>query len=115
MAILKAFSILDSKAAAYGRPMFFPTDAMAVRSLADAVADEKSDLARHAPDFSMYCVGSFDEASGQLTSLSAPVYVAKCLDFVPASYVAPPAAPVNGAAPAAPGRPGILDRVFGGR
>lgn len=93
MAILKAFSILDAKASAYGRPMFFPTDAMVVRSLADAVSDTKSDLCRHAADFSMYEVGSFDEASGQLTPLQAPKYLAKCLDFVP---VAEPLRAVEG-------------------
>lgn len=65
---IKMFAIYDSQAACYRSPMFFKTDGLAVRAFSDAVQDknEQNELHRHAGDFSLRHVGSFDDATGEI-------------------------------------------------
>jgi hypothetical protein len=65
----KVFSVLDTKLATFGRPWFHMTDASAIREFSDAVNDGsnvQNQWYRHPEDFSLYCVGSFDDQSGEL-------------------------------------------------
>lgn len=59
-------SVKDTAAQAYGRPVFVPTVAVAVRSFKEEVNREGStdDLARHPGDFELYEIGTFDDSTG---------------------------------------------------
>lgn len=67
--ILKAFSILDNKADAFAPPFFFATTGQAVRAFKDLCNNPDSNPYRHPQDFRLYCIGSFDDAKGELYSL----------------------------------------------
>ena len=59
-------SVKDTAAAAFGRPIFVPTAAVAIRSFRDEVnrKDSTDDMARHPDDFELYQIGVFDDSTG---------------------------------------------------
>lgn len=87
--MLLAFAIYDAAAAAYLSPMFLDTKGMAIRSFADAVNQEDSAFGRHAADYTLFHIGSFDQRTGQLEACT-PDSLGNALQFV----VLPSSAPV---------------------
>lgn len=66
---LNVYSVFDSKLATFGRPWYELTDASAIRVFSDAVNDgsnPQNQWYKHPEDFSLYCLGSFDDESGSL-------------------------------------------------
>lgn len=72
---LKSFAIYDVKAALYLQPMFFRRRQEAERSFALAANNPESDFFKYAEDYSLFELGTYDEASGIMTSLVAPLLV----------------------------------------
>lgn len=64
--ILNAYSIYDSKALSYSPPFYAVAHGQACRNVMDAAADPNTSLARHPADYQLFCVGRFDDQSGQL-------------------------------------------------
>lgn len=79
---LLVMSVFDEKATVYGTPIFVPNRGVAVRSFSDAVQESGSQFAKHAGDYKLYCLGEFDNVSGELIKLSAPEFVCHAVDFV---------------------------------
>jgi hypothetical protein len=75
-------SVKDTAAQAFGRPVFVPTTAVAVRSFRDEVnrKDSTDDMAKHPDDFELYEIGSFDDSVGVITS-HEPRLVARAKDL----------------------------------
>lgn len=69
------FSVYDSKAEMYLNPIFAPTEAAAVRSLAAAVADRNHDFHRFAEDYSLFLVGEWSPHDGSLKPIPPRVVV----------------------------------------
>lgn len=61
-----AFSIYDDKAQVYSRPFYAITIGEAIRTFTDAVNQKDSPYNRHPDDYTLYSVGSFDDALGEL-------------------------------------------------
>lgn len=78
---LFAFAVFDAKAEAYMRPFFAEAIGMAVRSFADAVADESSPMGKHPEDYTLFKVGSFDQLSGLFEQDQVPVPMGTALSF----------------------------------
>ena len=64
--MLKMCSIRDVKAEAWLTPMFFQANAQAIRSFGDAVGDRNSEFGKHPEDYNLYCLGSFDDQTGEV-------------------------------------------------
>lgn len=64
--ILQAFCVLDTKTGIHHAPFFFPHVGAAVRAFKDLAGDMSTTIGRHPADFSLICVGLFDDQSGQL-------------------------------------------------
>lgn len=80
---LNVYSMFDSKAAVYGNPMFFVNDATAVRTLTRAVNDQRSELFYNAEDYTLNCIGEFDDNTAFINSFPPrPVIVASALKTV---------------------------------
>lgn len=62
----RLYTIYDRKALAYHQPYYAITDAVAVRTFADAVADPNAIFGRHPNDYVLYYAGDFDDSNGQL-------------------------------------------------
>lgn len=60
------YSLFDSKAAVYGTPLFAVNDAMAIRSFKRLVNDPNTMVNSSPEDFSLYKIGTFDDAVGVL-------------------------------------------------
>lgn len=65
-----AYSVYDNKALVYGTPFFAPTDGAAVRLFQELANDLNTTVGRHPNDFSLFCVGSFDDQHAVLTGVS---------------------------------------------
>lgn len=78
-------SVKDTAAQAFGRPVFVPAIAVAVRSFRDEVNKPGSseDLARHPEDFELYELGSFDDSTGVI-SVVGPSLVVRAKDLIDA-------------------------------
>lgn len=78
---LEIFSVYDSAVQGFMQPFFAPSRGSAIRSLTDAVNDPKHDMSRHAKDYTLFYMGSFDD-SGGLFDTAPPEAVITCLDLI---------------------------------
>ncbi|QCQ84952.1 nonstructural protein [Blackfly microvirus SF02] len=58
------FSVFDAAVNAYLQPFFVRSKGEAIRSFQDAVNDPKSQFNIHYTDYSLFLLGSYDDASG---------------------------------------------------
>jgi len=58
------YSIHDSKAGCFSRPWYALNDAVAIRSIQQLVNDPSTEICRHAADFSLFRLGTFDDNDG---------------------------------------------------
>lgn len=65
-----AYSVYDNKALVYGLPFFGVTDGFAVRAFTELANDLNTTVGRHPSDFSLFCVGSYEDQTGALVPLS---------------------------------------------
>lgn len=79
---MKAFSVFDKKASAYGVPFFEKNAGMALRSFEQLVGDDRSLVYKYPEDFALYQLADFDDNSGLLVSNENPVHVANATEFV---------------------------------
>lgn len=80
--ITKAFSIFDVKADAFSPPFFAPTNGFAIRQFTDLANDRQSTVSRHPGDFKLMCVGSFNDMTGYLDTVSPPESLGFASDFL---------------------------------
>lgn len=64
--ITKVFSIFDVKADAFNTPFFAPSNGIAIRQFSDLANDPQSTVNRHAADFKLVCIGSYNDQLGLL-------------------------------------------------
>lgn len=61
-------SLRDSKAEVFLPPFFVPTVGVAYRQLQDELKRPDSELAKHAGDYSLYQVGTWDDETGEVVA-----------------------------------------------
>lgn len=79
--LLHMFTVFDVKAKAYLPPFFMPQVGQAVRSFGDAVSDETHAFHKHPEDYTLFIVGSFDDASGVVKVEGALQVVARAIEL----------------------------------
>lgn len=72
--MLGIYVIKDARSG-FMTPTFDINDAIAARNFEHAVMNSDSVLFSHAKDFSLYCLGQYDPASGQITPFDTPQFV----------------------------------------
>lgn len=83
MTTLRAYSIFDVKIRAYSPPFYAVNDGMAGRMLTDLVNDPTTSIGRHPRDFSLFCLGVFDDSTGALEGFTPRVFVAEAASLLP--------------------------------
>jgi hypothetical protein len=69
MAQLKAYSIFDKKLGTYGFPFHSKSDPMAIAEICEVMEKHKDAVIyTNAEDFSVYCVGTYDDHSSVFES-----------------------------------------------
>lgn len=84
MSVSKAYTLHDVKALTYSPPFYQTNHALAVRMCKDLVADINTTVGRHPADYKLYCVGTFDDATGKLEPLNIIEHVTDIISLVPA-------------------------------
>lgn len=82
---LIACAVFDSAVNAFMRPFFVPHQGHALRSFTDeinGVSGEKGPLAQHPDDYTLYCVGTFEEETGVFEQETAPQVLVRGKDIV---------------------------------
>lgn len=75
-------SLFDKKSRVYKNPFFVANTEVAVRSLGGAVnAKEPSDLTQFPEDFSLHQIGTFDDETGVITPIGAPVHICNAIQL----------------------------------
>lgn len=75
------FSIYDSKAEFYLPLVLFNSKGESLRNFADAVNNPDTMLSKHAADFTLFEVGSFDNTTGEIALLETKINLGNALEF----------------------------------
>lgn len=67
------FTIYDQKAAAYIPPFFMHTSGMAARIFTDMVNDEQHQFSKHPEDYTLFKLGSFNDANAEIILEHTPI------------------------------------------
>lgn len=76
--ITRLYAIYDRKAVVYHQPFYAITDAVAVRTVSDVVADPNAPFGRHPNDYVVYMVGTYDDQNGVVTPQNPLKHVIDC-------------------------------------
>lgn len=79
---LKIYAIYDSKTEAHATPFFMQAHGQAIRAFTDVVNDPSTNINRHPADFTLFCLGEWDDNSGKFSPLDAKVNLGCALDFL---------------------------------
>lgn len=72
MSIQLVFSVFDSKAQAFLKPIFAPTRGVCVRMFIAAVNDAEHEFHKFSSDYTLFELAEFDEATGKFVSKATP-------------------------------------------
>ena len=75
--ILRAYSVYDETAENYGVPFFAQSDAVATRSFSRLTLDHHSMVSSNPEDFTLYCIGDFDDDIAKLTAFDNPILIVR--------------------------------------
>lgn len=64
---MNIYSIRDNQVDAFAHPFFSPTHGAALRAFADHVNEKGTPANKHPADYSLYYLGTFEEADGTIT------------------------------------------------
>lgn len=79
--IHKIYSIYDSKAEAYLQPFFMIAKGSALRAITDLANDPSHAFCKHAEDYSLFELGSFDDGKAFFQLHDAPVSMGVLIEF----------------------------------
>lgn len=77
--ISKVFVIYDSKAEAYLPPFFMKSKGEAIRAVTAVANDGSSNFSKYAADFTLFELGTFDDADGEFSMYPAGKQSIACL------------------------------------
>lgn len=80
--LLNAYSVYDVKSLTYSPPFFQPAHGSAARMFSDLANDANTSVGRHPADYSLFCLGLFDDQTGKLLALDQREHIADAVSFV---------------------------------
>lgn len=82
MAEKKVFCVFDTKAELFGPPFFVNREGEAVRMFKDAANDPNTMVGKHPTDYRLYCIGIWDDESGQFENRVPHTSMGFGIDYV---------------------------------
>lgn len=64
---MQIYALRDTKVAAFLAPFTAPNNEVAKRLVIDAMDNPESVISKHPEDFNLFCLGHFDEQTGEIT------------------------------------------------
>lgn len=80
--LMKVFSVYDSAAGAYLQPFFMASRGQAIRAFTDLVNDVSHSFSKHADDYTLFELGTYDDASGKIASHETPQSLGVAIEYV---------------------------------
>lgn len=66
--IVKLFAVKDNASGVYDGPVPAQTEGIAMRNFTDMCNNPDTAIAKHPEDFSLWCVGTWNDATGEIIS-----------------------------------------------
>lgn len=80
--LTNAYSIYDVKSLTYSPPFFAVSHGAASRMFSDLANNTQTTVGLHPRDFSLYCIGRFDDNAGQLLPADIREHIADATTFI---------------------------------
>lgn len=98
--LLNAYTLYDMKALNYSPPFYCAAHGQAVRMVMDLANDANTMVGRHPADFTLFCIGQFDDSAGLLLPNGVREHISDVIPLVTSSrqrdfFTAPQADPVK--------------------
>lgn len=81
---MKIFVIHDAKAKSFLLPFFCQNEEIAIRHFAFAANDPSCDIGKYQSDFTLHCMGEYDEVIGKITPEFPLVFLALASSLIKA-------------------------------
>lgn len=81
--LINAYTLYDAKALTYSPPFYCGAHGQAVRAVMELVQDLNTTVGRHPADFTLYCVGQFNDAVGCLLPADVREHIADVTSLLP--------------------------------
>lgn len=99
--LLNAYTLYDVKSLTYSPPFYAGAHGAASRMVADLAQDSSTTVGRHPKDFTLYCVGLFNDGTGELLPHAVKELVTDVVSLLPRTvqrdFFADPPVNANGA------------------
>jgi len=80
--LLKIFTVYDSKTEAYLSPFYMQSTGQALRSFEDTVNDANTQFHKHAADFTLFEIGTFDDSNAQFQLHAAKTNLGSANEYI---------------------------------
>lgn len=80
--LMQIFAIYDSKAEVYNKPFYELTIASAIRAFSDAANDTQTAFAKHPADYTLFHIGTFDDATAKIDLNESFNNLGNCLEHI---------------------------------
>jgi len=80
--ITKIYCVYDAAVETYLRPFHATRDGEALRAFKNGANDSRSEIAKNPKDYTLFEIGTFDDASGEFTMLPAKIPHGNALQYV---------------------------------
>lgn len=87
--MIQMFSVYDSKTEAFIQPFYSLAVGSAIRSFETACNEEGHDFHRHGGDYTLFHMGSFDQASGNFDLYEAPINLGLAITYLRSEHTRP--------------------------
>lgn len=81
---ISTYSIFDKKAATFGQPFYAIHEAHALRAVQGLLSDLQTSVGQFPSDFTLYCVATFDDQTGEFHSVASyDRFVCELVSLIP--------------------------------
>lgn len=78
---LSIYSIFDRVVDSYSTPFFAVNDEVAKRTLREVVSDPTTMIHNNPDDFSLHCIGQFDDVDASIQSKPQPIFICRATEL----------------------------------
>lgn len=83
--IINAYTLYDAKSLTYSPPFYAAAHGSAIRMVMELCNDMGTTVGRHPADFTLYCVGRFNDQSGEMLPAATREHISDVLALTPRS------------------------------
>lgn len=79
--IVKIYSVRDKVAETFDQPIFGLNDGMMLRWFEDMVNGKNDQWSKHAEDYSLWCIGEFNNITGEIFPSKDPRAIGQAFEY----------------------------------